>query len=254
MTKLNRRKTLFFISFVIILPISLSLGCLFLMLHKKAVSNEGLHFSSHHIDLGELNYGQDVTANFPFRNTASKPIRITKLHGDCRCTDIESDKKVVLPGETGAVTVIFRSANRRGPETHNVVVLTDSPQQELIKLTLSAVVDPHIELIPRALSFGRVGDLRHVKSREVSIISRFREPARTISVSSSNPHIKATLLDLEPAHSREAGRIRVELSGKAPSGKLESDIKVTTRTEKGIVNNSLKVVAEILTVADAASL
>jgi hypothetical protein len=224
------------------------------MLHLNAVGSRGLLFSKNHIDLGELNYGQDVTANFPFKNTASKLIKITKLHGDCSCTDISADKMELMPGETGIIAVTFKSANRRGPESHKVAVLTDVPEQEPITLTLSAVVDPHIELIPRVLSFGYVTVLKNVKSREVSIISRFREPAKTISVSSSNPYIKATLLSRKPSHSMEAGRISVELCGKPPSGKLEGDIAIKTRTEKGIVSSSLKVMAEILDTSGVASL
>ena len=241
-------------SVVVILPALLSLSSLLLMLHIKAASNKGLILSKHHIDLGELNFGQDVTANFPFKNTASKPIKITKLHGSCRCTDVSADKMEVLPGETGTIAVTFRSANRRGPENHKVAVLTDVPKQEFIELTLSAIVDPRIELIPRALSFGYVAVLEDVRSREVSIISRFREPAKTRGVSSSCPFVKATLLSKKPAHSKEAGRIRVELCGKPPLGKLEENIEVVTHTEKGTIKSSIRVVAEILDVADVASL
>jgi len=254
MTRSRKRKTILYISVVVILPATLSLGCLFMMLHIKAASNRGLLFSKHHIDLGELSYGQDVTANFPFKNTASRPIKITKLHGTCRCTDISADKMEIMPDETGTIAVTFRTANRRGPENHKVAVLTDAPEQELIELTLSAVVDPRIELIPRALSFGHVAVLDDVKYREVSIISRFREPAKTIRVSSSNPYIKASLLSKKPSHSREAGRIRVELCGKPSSGKLEGEIAIKTRTEKGIVSNSLKVMAEILDTSGVASI
>lgn len=253
MTVSHRRKSILYVSVAIILPISLSLGCLFLMLYIRGGSHKGLIFSTYHIDLGELNYGEDVTANFPFKNTACNPIKITKLHGDCRCTDISADKMLVLPGETGTIAVTFRSANRRGSESHRIAVLTNAPEEELIKLTVSAVVDPHIELIPRALSFGRVGALQDAKPRQVSIISRFREPAKTIGVSSSNPYIKATLLSKERTHNREAGRIRVELCGKPPSGKLEADIAVITYTEKGIINSSIKVVAEILGTVQASS-
>lgn len=245
MTDFRKRKIILYLFVAIILPISLSLICLFLMFHIGG-NDEGLVFTKHHIDLGELNYNEEVTAKFPFKNTTSNTIKITKLQGDCRCTNISADKKVVLPGETGTIAVAFRSAHRRGPETHRIAVLTDAPEQEIIKLTLSAVIDPRIELIPRALSFGRVRVLEDAKPRMVSIISRFREPAKTISVSSSNPYIKATLLSKEPTHSREAGKLRVELCGKPPSKKLEGDIAVITRTEKGLINSSITVVAEIL--------
>jgi hypothetical protein len=278
MTKSRRRKIILYVSIVVILPASLSLGCLFFMLHIKTVSNKGLLFSKKHIDLGELNYSQDVTANFPFKNTASKLIKITKLYGTCHCTDISADKMEILPGEEGVVSVTFKSASRRGPENHKVAVWTNAPGQEHIELTLSAIVDPRIELIPRAisfgqvevlepvvvdpliklipraLSFGHVAVLENVKSRDVLIMSRFREPAKTISVSSSSPYIKATLLSKEPSYSTEAGKICVELYGNPPSGKLEGDITIKTRTEKGIVSNSLTVMADILDTSNMASL
>lgn len=249
----KRRKTIIFVLLAIILPTSLSLGCLFAMIHIKSQSSRGLVFEKYNVDLGELNYDMEVKVSFPFKNATSDIIKIRKINADCRCTDVSANKKEILPGEAGIIDVNFTTSNRRGPETHSIAVVTDSLKQEVVKLTISAVIDPQMELIPRALSFGRVSSIENSMPREVSIVSRFREQGKTIGVSSSNPYIKAMLLSKEPAHSREAGRIRVELCGKPPSGKLEGDIAVITRTEKGIVNSSIKVVAEILGTVQASS-
>ena len=131
-------------------------------------------------------------------------------------------------------------------EDHRILVYTGSGEQEKIVLGISAVVDPRLEIIPRAISFGRVRNGQEANPREVSIVSRFREPAQIISVSSSQPYIKATLLPRKAAPKREVGRIRIELCADAPCCKLDGNIVVTTGAENRMVNSSIKVVAEIL--------
>jgi hypothetical protein len=149
--------------------------------------------------------------------------------------------------------VTFRSSNRSGPENHQITLFTDAPDQEVIKLFISAIVDPKLEIIPRAISFGRVRNTQEVDPREVSVVSRFRRLPEIISVSSSNPYIKATLLESKPAHSREVGRIRIELCRNPPSGEFNGNIFITTRTEKGVINSTIKVVGEILGAVETAS-
>jgi hypothetical protein len=152
---------------------------------------------------------------------------------------------VVAPGEKGVVSVSFRSSSGRGPETHKVVVLTDAAGQETIGLTVSAVVDPQMELIPRALSFGHVEDPACVNPREVSIMSHFKGPVHVTSVVSSTRFVKATLLEGKPAHKREAGRMRIELCGDCPPGALNATVTVATQTEKGPFSTSMTVVADV---------
>lgn len=51
----------------------------------------------------------------------------------------------------------------------------------------------------------------------------------------------------------EAGRIKIELCGNPPSGQLDGNVVVTTRTEKDVVNSSIKITADILGVVETAS-
>lgn len=224
---------------------------MFWLFHEQG--DKGLSFQNYHIDLGKLDYDTETKATFNFKNTTHNLINIKKVKADCKCTDAYANKKEIHPGESGFVEVTFRSSNQSGPENHKIWVSTDIADQEKIILGISAVVDPKLEIIPRAISFGRVRNVQEVNPREVSVVSRFRQSARTISVSSSNPYIKATLLEKQAAHKREAGRIKIELCGNPPSGQLDGNVVVTTRTEKGVVNSSIKIMADILGVVETAS-
>jgi hypothetical protein len=207
--------------------------------------NRGLFFHNYHIDLGTLDYDSEIKATFNFKNTTRNLINIKQVKADCKCTNAYANKKEIHPGETGFVEVIFRSSNQPGEENHKIWISTDIPDHEKTILSISAVVDPRLEIIPRAISFGCVRNVREVNPREVSVVSRFRQSARTVSVSSSNPYIRATILGKQAANKREAGRIKIELCGSPPPGKLNGDIVLISETEKGIVNNTIKVMAMI---------
>ena len=228
-----------------------SLGCIWGLFPQR--NYQRLYFPEYNKDLGELDYDTEIKTSFHFKNTSSELINIKKVKADCRCTDASTSKTKIYPGESGTIEVTFRSSNRSGPENHKIAVFTDAPEQEVVSLSISAAVNPELEIIPRAISFGRVIDTQNVPPREVSVVSRFRQPARIINVSSSNPYIKATLLEKKPIHNRETGRIKIELCGNPPSGELNGNVAVTTLTEKGIINSSIKVMADILGVVETAS-
>lgn len=239
-----------YISIATVVSFSLIAMIFFITIQKE---EKGLVFDSKHIDLGELDYNTEIKTKFYFTNNFHDTINVKKISADCKCTNTSINKKEIKAGEKGFVEVIFTSSHHSGPENHKILVSTDRAGQEKIMLGISAVIDPKLEIIPRAISFGRVRKVQEANSREVSIVSRFRQSAITMSVSSSNPYIKATLLEKQAAHKREAGRIKIELCGNPPSGQLDGNVVVTTQTEKGIINSSIRVVADILGVVETAS-
>jgi len=226
-------------------------ACALFLSHDK--KDQALRFRKHHLDFGELDYDTEVKASFSFKNTSSNLINIEKVKADCRCTDVSANKEQVLPGEEGLIEVTFRSSNTSGLENHQIFVHTDSPNQETIKLTISALVAPKIEMVPRAISFGRVLNVQDTNPRQVAVISHLGQPPQAIHVSSSSPYVKATLLDRQPVSSRQVGRIKIELCGAPPAGHLKERVLVTTRTKERIINSSIKVVAEIMSSVQAVS-
>ncbi len=215
-----------------------------LVLHTS--ESPGLIFPDTRLDLGDLDYDTEATASFSFKNTTSTVVRITAVKADCGCTAASASKSVIYPREQGTIDVAFRSGNKSGPQNHSVIVQTDYPAQETVDLTVSAQVNPTIQLIPCALWSGQIHLTNGFGPREVSVVSRFDKPAKTVSVSSSSPFVKALLLDAKPAHGREVGRIRITLCGNPPPGNLNATLLVKTQIEKGLVNSSLRVAAKVV--------
>jgi len=237
--KLKLTITLITVGFVI-----LALSCIFCLLAQD--NYQGLYFPKYNIDLGELDYDMETKTSFPFKNKTSKLINIRTIKADCRCTDASASKKAISPGESGQIAVTFRSSNQAGPENHKIVVFTDAPNQEINRLSISALVDPKIETVPRSISFGRVEGSQDVKSREVAVLSRFRGLASVVDVSTSSPYIKARFQEKDVSYKREVGRVTIELCGEPVSGKLSETVFLKTNTEKGLIETKIKVFADIV--------
>ena|GEM_PF-4806940 len=241
---LNRRIKALLISAAFFPAASLAVLSTYLVLHTS--ESPALIFPQTRLDLGDLDYDTQANASFPFKNTTSTVLRIKAVKADCGCTDASTSKSVIYPGEEGTIDVAFRSQNKSGPQNHRVIVQTDCPGQETVDLTVSAQVNPRIQLIPCALWFGQIHLTNRPDPREVSVISRFDKPAKTVSASSSSPFVKALLLDAKPAHGREVGRIRITLCGNPPPGNLNATVLVKTQIEKGLVSSSLRVAAKVV--------
>jgi hypothetical protein len=213
----------------------------------------GLVFQHDHVDLGQLDYSVETTVDFPFHNAGPKRIAITKIMTDCRCASAVASTNHIGPREKGTVRVTFKSSHTSGLEAHRIVVLTDSASQRSHVLSISAVVNPQIELIPRAITFGHISRLRDASPRQVSIVSRFLKPAEVLHVSSRVPYIRANLLHASPTQKREIGRLQVQLCGELPAGNFTGTVDIHVRTERGVLIKSLSVEGFMSAPADPAS-
>jgi hypothetical protein len=213
------------------------------LLHR---TRPALVFSTYDMDMGDLDFDTQVRAQFPFRNASTHAITIRDVRADCACTSAKTSATEIPAGGAGTIEVTFRSANTRGPEHHRIAVLTDAPGQEVISLTMSAVVAAGIALVPRVVSFGPVLATSHVEARDVAVVSFFRGTVKIVSITSSSRFIKARLLSDKHGYGREVGRLRIELCNNPPTGKLTGAVVVKTLTEKGEVQHTIDVITDVL--------
>jgi hypothetical protein len=223
---------------LVLVPMLVSAGvCLFFLMPR----DRGLVFECLHKDIGELDYRTQVTVSFLFRNTSRRLVHIRKVVPSCNCLSATASEDRIRSGGTGTIHVTFRSSYRSGAENHRVAVLTDSPAPSSRILSISALVNPDVELIPRAISFGAVVRVQDVAPRSVAIVSRSSRPARILGIRCRVPYLAAVLLDTKPAYAKEIGRICVALSGCPPHGDFRQLVDITVQTEKGVVTKSLVV-------------
>lgn len=83
----------------------------------KVERHEGAHFAFENTeyDFGEIPHkSRKVECRFEFVNDGSAPLVITKTLTSCSCVKVTYDKKPVMPGKQGVITVAYE-VNKKEP-------------------------------------------------------------------------------------------------------------------------------------------
>ena len=86
----------------------------------------------------EAHPGQrEIRAEFPHRNTGKTPVRFESVRGACVCcTSATATKKLLGPGESGAVVVKVDLERKRFPLVKPVTVKTDDGQMTVLMVEI----------------------------------------------------------------------------------------------------------------------
>ena len=83
-------------------------------------------------NFGTLKDGEIVSFSFVFQNAGGSPLKIIKTGKSCGCLDIKYDAKMINPGESSAVEVVFNTAGEWGNQMKGVTIETsDGERKEL---------------------------------------------------------------------------------------------------------------------------
>jgi hypothetical protein len=93
-------------------------------------------------DFGTVPEGVLVNHEFAVENKGGPPLSIRKAVSSCSCLTIQSYDELILPGETGNVSVSLDTDGYGGGEvTRQIAVKTSDPEMPQLTLTVSGHVD-----------------------------------------------------------------------------------------------------------------
>lgn len=137
---------------------------------------------------------------FPFKNTTSKTIHITKYDAPCSCMSavikggsIQSDKTVKFAaGEEGVVKGIFDLGNAKGKLNKKIMLWAadDSADKPSMVLEARVTIPKLIEASPKSLSWP-VGSEPTTKT--ISIVVHDKKPIRIVKHAGSSPKLSYEL-------------------------------------------------------------
>lgn len=133
-------------------------------------AHAGLQWDRTIAELRAAPSAKEVEAEFTFKNTGNKPVRITRVVATCGCTTARTPKESFAPGESGNITVRFEFGDRRGLQQKRITVRTDDPQQPETQLALSVQIEEAVEL-DRTLLLWRRGEPSEVKTILVTTLT-----------------------------------------------------------------------------------
>lgn len=96
-------------------------------------------------DFGNVPQGPDITHSFKFRNSGSGSLKIEKITSSCGCTGATSGSKdTYAKGESGEITVTFKTQGREGKQDKTVLVFTNDPANPQQVLRVSCNIDKNL--------------------------------------------------------------------------------------------------------------
>ena len=93
-----------------------------------------MEFQNEKHDFGLIMQGEKVAHTFKFKNTGGSDLIISSASSTCGCTIPSFSKEPIKPGQSGAIEVVFNSANRSAANHKTVKILTNA-QPNKIELT-----------------------------------------------------------------------------------------------------------------------
>lgn len=156
-------------------------------------------------NFGDIGPETAHTTKFEFKNAGNAPLRILRIKA-C-CGSVTRGVKVgqeFAPGESGALEVEYRPGNYPGPQSRNISMDTNDPEQPTSSLTIKLNVVYKIEHSPNAVSlFPRKDNaacppitIKSIDGQAFSI-KGFRATANTLTAE-FDPNAKATEFVLKP--------------------------------------------------------
>ncbi len=98
-------------------------------------------FEHNTFDFGEVKEGELQSHIFRFTNSGESDLLIEAVETGCGCTVVKYDTIPIAPGESGSVTVLFDTRNRKGMQFKAIVVRSNATVPEQ-KLFIRAMVRP----------------------------------------------------------------------------------------------------------------
>jgi hypothetical protein len=104
-----------------------------------------IQFAEIEHDFGRIIEGETVSYSFNFTNTGKSDLIIAEVTTSCGCTIPSYPKTPILPGESGIVKVAFNSNGKRGFQSKNIVVASNTQPNTTVIRIKAQVVNPGTE-------------------------------------------------------------------------------------------------------------
>ena len=104
-----------------------------------------IQFEEFEHDFGRVIEGETVSYSFNFTNSGKSDLIIAEVSTSCGCTVPSYPKTPIRPGEHGVVKVVFNSNGKRGYQTKNIVVASNTQPNTTVIRIKAQVVNPSTE-------------------------------------------------------------------------------------------------------------
>ena len=181
-------------------------------------------------DFGVIWDFQPVTTTFPFTNTGTKTLVITRLQAGCGCTKPIADKTVLQPGESGTITVTFDPNGKADKQDKKVTIFSNSVRSPEKGFLIRSYVKQFVNIEDKFLKLNEMtlGQPHSVEFDFFPADPNFEILSMT-GIGKHGQYISGQELDMPEGSPR---RIRITVSPNMPWGAFHSQLKIIGRGKK----------------------
>lgn len=183
-------------------------------------------------DLGKVPQGVVKDVEFEIRNEGGTVLTIKSVRPTCGCTVAEFDKEIPVDG-SGAVRAKLDTTGFKGAISKSILVMTDDPAVPTLTLAITAVVQPYIDVLPRALVRFNALQMEKAEQKVVLVGTERSGNFSVTGVETESEALEVSYRALDEGERIEGKpdsqyEILISLAEEAPVGPISSVVKVMT--------------------------
>jgi len=157
-----------------------------------------LVLSQEHWDFGTILHPQKAELTLELTNAGTAELRITDIKSSCSCTVAQPDKRVLAPGESTSLKIVYDSKNKQGKVQAQVVLHSNDPANPQQTFEVTGVVQRVVEVTPLHGLMFRVLDPDQPRWQEVTLVNTQPDPMQPRLGTLTSPQFSAELKEIEP--------------------------------------------------------
>lgn len=180
-------------------------------------------------DFGEVWVNNQIQHAFTITNKGDAPLQITKVKPSCGCTAAGKHPNTLAPGESGKFPFSLNTARISGKFTKSIVITTNDPKNQQMRLMLTGKVKHHVDIEPKIAQFGRVQE-DSVLTRKITLTNNTETPL-TVSINKSES-LGCFSADIQETNPGQTFEITVTAQPPYKDGINRATLKIETNNDK----------------------
>jgi len=100
-----------------------------------------LIMDQYEVNFQRIKAGSDIDRTLSFRNRGKKNLEVRYIQTNCSCVVANSDKQVLKPGETAALSIKFITQGRSGSQNKAITIYTNDPRNPVQRITITGYIE-----------------------------------------------------------------------------------------------------------------
>ncbi len=178
-------------------------------------------------NFGDVARGAKAEFRYELTNLYEEDVHISSVSSTCGCTSPRIEKKDLKTHEITAIVAKINTDRFQGQKGATLTVTFDKPYFAQVQLQTRVYIRSDVVFSPGSVEVGAVSEGQGA-DRTVTVAHAGRSDWKILDVTSTNPHLSASVEEVGRVGGRNRYQISVHLDENAPAGYLHEHLVLKT--------------------------